>query len=141
MDLIIRVAGPADIDSCLAFDHLRDRELLLLEAERGRLILAFTNGRPVGYLRLEHLWHRVPYIGLLIVVPDLRGKGVGSALLAWLEDALRRQGQFALYSSSQADEPRAQAWHRSRGFVECGFLGGCNRGGVGEVFFRKELTY
>lgn len=140
MNLTIRLAGPADVDSCLVMDHLRDRDLLLREAERGRLILAFSERRPVGYLRLEHLWQRVPYIGLIMVIPALRGQGIGSTLLAWLEDALRRQRQYVLYSSSQADEPHSQAWHRRRGFVECGFLGGCNPGGVGEVFFRKELT-
>jgi hypothetical protein len=52
---------------------------------------------------------------------------------------LRGQGCPALYSSSQADEPEAQAWHRRVGFEECGLIAGINRGGVGEVFFRKQL--
>jgi len=45
-----------------------------------------------------------------------------------------------LFSSSQANEPEPQAWHRHVGFEECGFIAGINEGGVGEVFFRKVLT-
>ena len=44
-----------------------------------------------------------------------------------------------LYSSSQADEPEAQAWHRRMGFEECGIVSGINEGGIGEVFFRRPL--
>jgi hypothetical protein len=52
---------------------------------------------------------------------------------------LRSAGHSAFLSSSQVDEPNPQAWHRHMGFVECGILAGLNEGGVGELFFRKEL--
>jgi ribosomal protein S18 acetylase RimI-like enzyme len=93
----------------------------------------------VGYLRFEYLWSIVPYIALIRVSPAVRRRGVGRALLADLENRLRAQGQVAVYSSSQADEPEPQAWHRHIGFQECGFIGGINGNGIGEVFFRKDL--
>lgn len=52
---------------------------------------------------------------------------------------MRDGGYQSLYSSSQADEPAPQAWHRAVGFAECGFLAGINPGGVGEMFCRKPL--
>ena len=61
------------------------------------------------------------------------------ALLQLLEKELHAGGHRTLFSSSQADEPESQAWHRRMGFVESGRLEGVNAGGVDELFFRKEL--
>ena len=71
-------------------------------------------------------------------VTKYRRQGVGKALLRFIETFLREAGHEALYSSSQADEPEPQAWHRHVGFEECGFIAGINDG-IGEVFFRKSL--
>ena len=102
------------------------------------VVVAEWNGKRVGYVRLEYLWSIVPYIALIRVLPEYRRQGVGKALLRFIETFLREAGHEALYSSSQADEPEPQAWHRHVGFEECGFITGINDGG-GEVFFRKSL--
>ncbi len=102
------------------------------------VVLAEWNGKRVGYVRLEYLWSTVPYISLIGVLPEYRRQGIGQALLRFIETFLREAGHEALYSSSQADEPEPQAWHRHVGFVECGYITGINEG-VGEVFFRKSL--
>jgi L-amino acid N-acyltransferase YncA len=60
-------------------------------------------------------------------------------LLRFVEQDLRAGGYRALYSSSQADEAAPQAWHRKSGFQECGIIEGINEGGIGEIFFRKDL--
>lgn len=102
------------------------------------VVIAEWNGERVGYVRLEYLWSIVPYISLIQVLSEYRRQGVGKALLRFIEMFLRDAGHEALYSSSQADEPEPQAWHRYVGFEECGFIAGINDG-VGEVFFRKHL--
>lgn len=102
------------------------------------VVIAEWNGKRVGYVRLEYLWSIVPYISLIQVLPEYRRQGVGKALIQFIETFLREAGYEALYSSSQADEPEPQAWHRHVGFEECGFIAGINDR-VGEVFFRKRL--
>jgi GNAT superfamily N-acetyltransferase len=102
------------------------------------VVIAEWESKRVGYVRLEYLWSIVPYISLIQVLPEYRRQGVGKALLRFIETFLRDAGHEALYSSSQADEPEPQAWHRHVGFVECGFIAGINDG-VDEVFFRKNL--
>ena len=102
------------------------------------IVIAEWNGKQVGYVRLEYLWSIVPYISLIRVLPEYRRQGVGKALLRFIETFLRGAGHDALYSSSQADEPEPQAWHRHVGFEECGFIAGINDG-IGEVFFYKRL--
>ena len=107
--------------------------------EQREVAIAERGGAPVGYARLEYLWSKQPYLGLVRVEPTERRQGVGRALLMFLARELRIQGYKALYSSSQADEPESAAWHRHQGFVESGYLAGVNESGVDEIFFRLEL--
>jgi N-acetylglutamate synthase-like GNAT family acetyltransferase len=136
--LTVRLASPTDLAFVHQDGHLPP-EVVGHKIEAQAVLIAEHVGQPVGYLRLEYLWSSVPYIALIRVLPDHRRRGVGRALLTDLEDRLRAQGHKALYSSSQADEPEPQAWHRHMGFHECGFIAGLNGNGVGEVFFRKAL--
>lgn len=108
--------------------------------QAGDVFIATSNGEQVGYLRLEYLWSRLPYVELIRVPVRHRRSGVGRALLSYAEADAEARGHAVLYSSSQTDEPEAQAWHRQMGFEECGLLAGVNEGGVGEVFFRKRLN-
>jgi GNAT superfamily N-acetyltransferase len=136
----VRFASPADLEACVALDQPQvPVDVIKGKIERREILLAEGAGALAGYLRLEYLWSMVPFLGLIWVVEGQRRQGVGKALLGTLEDFLRERGHGMLYSSSQADEPEPQAWHRHVGFEECGFIGGINEGGIGEVFFRRRL--
>jgi GNAT superfamily N-acetyltransferase len=104
------------------------------------LAVAELGGVPIGAVHLEYLWGIRPYIAMIRVVPDRQRGGVGRALLAFIEAWLRAQGYRELLSSSQANEPEPQAWHRHLGFTDCGILEGINEGGIDEIFFRKPLV-
>jgi ribosomal protein S18 acetylase RimI-like enzyme len=83
---------------------------------------------------------KIPYIGLILVLPKYRRQGIGRAMLKFVERKLRKKWHKVLLSSSQANEPYpSQAWHRAMGFEECGIISGINEKGIGEVFFRKSL--
>jgi N-acetylglutamate synthase-like GNAT family acetyltransferase len=136
----VRFANRMDLDRCIALDHpTMSAEVIKRKIEQREIIVAEKAGQLVGYLRFEYLWSLVPYIALIWVVKDQRHQGIGSAVLRYLENVLRERGHTALYSSSQANEPEPQAWHRHAGFKECGFIVGINEGGIGEVFFHKDL--
>ncbi|GBG08237.1 putative GNAT family N-acetyltransferase [Paenibacillus agaridevorans] len=110
-----------------------------MEAENQEIILAKDDEDLIGYLRLEYLWSKYPYIGLIMVHPDYRGKGLGKRLLKYVEEHLKSKGLKTIYSSSQVNEADPQEWHRKMGFKECGIINGINEGKIGEVFFVKEL--
>jgi GNAT superfamily N-acetyltransferase len=140
VELTVRFARPEDLEACVALDQPHvPAGVLEDKIRRGEIVLAERAGALAGYLRLEYLWSMIPFVGLIWVVEDQRRRGVGKALLAFVEDFLRGRGHGALYSSSTGDEPEPQAWHRHVGFEECGFIAGINEGGVDEVFFRKRL--
>ena len=128
-----------DLDVVSQDGHLLD-SVVKRKVSDADVFLALRDGEPVGYLRLEWLWSKLPYIEMIWVLGPYRRAGVGRALLAHVEAEVASRGHIALYSSSQADESEPQAWHRRMGFEDCGLLAGLNEGGVGEVFFRKLLA-
>jgi GNAT superfamily N-acetyltransferase len=135
---MVRFADESDL-SFVAQDGYVSRDIIARKIDAGEVLIAEKNTIPVGYLRIEYLWSKLPYITIIRVLPDHRKEGVGKALLAFLECELARAGHSILLSSSQADEPEPQSWHRHVGFTECGRLAKINDG-VDEVFFRKRLS-
>lgn len=133
----IRFASLDDLDF-LAGQAYISAEMVRRKIESSEFIVSDRGGEITGFLQLEFLWGLVPYIALIRVLPEYRRRGIGKGLAEWLEDSLRKDGHKALYSSSQADEPEPQAWHRHIGFEECGFIAAINDG-TDEIFFRKVL--
>jgi ribosomal protein S18 acetylase RimI-like enzyme len=138
-DIHIRFARANDLEICAAFDAGVPTDRLARKLAADEILLAETEGEVFGYLRLEYLWLKLPFIGLIHVAAQRRGAGVGRAMLEFLESHLRDRGHDVLLSSSRVDAHSAQQWHRRMGFEECGTLAGVNADGVGEMFFRKEL--
>jgi len=136
----VRFAEPKDLDFCVKSDYKHVGEgMIKRKIEEKAVILAELDGKPVGYLRIEYWWLKIPYISLIIVDEEHRRKGVGTFMIKFLEEYLIRNGHKVLYSSSQVNEPGPQMWHRRAGFEECGCIAGINEGGIGEIFFRKVL--
>lgn len=136
--IVVRLAGPDDEDFVQQDIPLYE-ETIRRKIESREVFIAELDGQPAGYARIEFLWSLLPYLALIRVLPGSRGQGIGQAMLAFIEGHLRGLGHNVLYSSSQVDESGPQFWHRHAGFEECGFIAGVNHGGIGEVFFRKEI--
>lgn len=145
-EIVIRFARLDDLDFAYQDGYIPaavlkrkiDAQVALNPDRIEEIVIAEWNSKRVGYVRLEYLWSIVPYIALIRVLPEYQRQGVGKALLRFIEVFLSDAGHEALYSSSQANEPEPQAWHRYMGFEECGFIAGINEG-AGEIFFRKSL--
>ncbi len=119
-------------------DHITSEKLEYLIKQK-EIIVACIDNIPVGYLRIEYLWHIIPYIGLILVDKNHRKIGVGKSLLAFVENHLKSNGYPMIYSSSEVSQPEPQQWHRHVGFEECGIIDRINQGDIGEIFFRKHI--
>jgi len=133
------LADADDLGWYEAEDRTIPAEVVRRKIEAQEIFIAELGGRRAGHLRLDFLWSKFPFIALIRVLPEFRRHGIGQGLLEFVEARLRDKGHDTLYSSSQVNEPEAQAWHRHLGFEECGILDSVNPGGIGEVFFRKRL--
>src|ERR1041385_4778914 len=135
----VRIAVDDDL-TFVGQDGFVGPDVLRRKIAAGEGFIAESEGMPVGYFRLEFLWSSIPYIALIRVNESFRRRGAGRALVQFVEQQLLARGHSVLYSSSQANEPEPQAWHRTMGFKECGIIAGINRGDIGEIFFRKQLA-
>ena len=138
-DLVtVRLAENSDLDF-VSQDGYLSKEEVFWKIKRKECFVLSVDGNLAGYLRLEFLWSLVPFIALILIKERYQKKGYSRDLLGFVEKTLKNKGYEVLYSSSQADETIPQAWHRHIGFEECGVINGINKGGVGEIFFRKQL--
>lgn len=135
--LEFRPATPADTDSVYALicelKHAEfDRQAFNvgfaanLEDRNLRYQLAVLNGAVVGMIGLHmqfHL-HHVNWIGEiqeLVVMPQARGHGVGSRLLAWAEDQARVAGAELTELSTSIGRLDAHRFYEREGYRQTHF--------------------
>ncbi len=104
-----------------AFEHA------LANPARVRFAVAQRDDRLVGTAALHEAystWRAAPYGAIedFYVVPEERGQGVGTELLALLVDEARRRGYCRLQLQVQEDNDRAWQFYEARGFHFTGYL-------------------
>lgn len=140
ISITVRFANKSDLEACVLFDNSNRTDIIENKIGMNEVIVAERCGEIIGYLKLEYIWSHMPYISLIILKPDFRGRGIGKLMLHYLIEFLQINGFETLLSSSQVNEAEPQMWHRKMGFAECGILNGINKDGIGEVFFRLDLV-
>lgn len=136
--LELRAVGAADIEALLAMlRRFYDEDRIALDEPRvrrgldqvladpalGAVLLAESNGEPVGYLVLGWCFSleqggRHVLIDELYLVPAARGRGLGRALLAAACDWARWQGAEVARLEVNRHNPRAKALYLGNGFRE-----------------------
>jgi GNAT superfamily N-acetyltransferase len=87
------------------------------------LIVADVGGRVAGAFHLTiiqyvaNLGGRVAQIENVIVDPDVRGRGVGEAMMRWAIEEARRRGCFRVQLTSNKVRARAHRFYARLGFV------------------------
>ena len=100
----------------------------------------WENETRIGLMWHCVLWDNLPFLNLLFILPEYRGKGYGAGAMAQWEQAMKKRGFKTLLISTQVDES-AQFFYRKIGYVDCGglvFQGTPNSQPM-EMFMRKVL--
>lgn len=145
--IAIRRGARADLDALetienAAFegDRISRRGLAYsLKAPTMILLVAETGGRVAGY-GLVHLRRgaRSARVTSLAVARD-RPKGAGRALLAALEDAVRKKELTFMRLEVRADNDRAIALYRAAGYRQTGTIADYYEDGATALRFEKAL--
>ena len=138
--LAFRTAGPHDLDWVRDTDPIgrsdaRRNGFLQRGVDEGRCELALKGETRLGFA----VWHRQffsrPFLALLMVAPDARRRGVGSALVEHV-DALLRSGD-RLFTSTNASNEAAQRLFARLGFRRCGTIEEIDPGDPEWVYVRE----
>lgn len=95
---------------------------LLLQPERGAVLLARAGETAVGLAVLAHTWTvehggLVTWLDELYVIPAWRGQGIGGRLLDAAIELARTEGCIAIELEVEASHARATALYERAGFT------------------------
>ena len=150
--MIIRPMAPGDVPSLarlMAGDPLWQRYGVTEEAAARRLREGFASGATIAVAEIDgepagFVWYvergafnRSGYIMLIGVQRDVRGAGVGRALMEHAEAALFAQASDVFLLVSDFNEA-AQAFYGRLGYEQVGTILGYVVPGISEQIFRKR---
>lgn len=135
----VRFAHPNDLGALQRLDRWPKAPMWLQKIAAKEVIVLEHAGSVTGLARYTALWTTVPFLELIVISAAYRGRGDSRQLLTFLKTHLVSEGYVALLSSSQTDEPKAQAWHLHMGFSSNGIIENIADEGVGELVYRLEL--
>ena len=116
----IRYAKSGDIEMISEYDMHISKEELKNAIAMKRIILLFINGEYEGWLRFNLFWD-IPFMNLLFILEEQRGKGYGKKMVEFWECEMAKQGYKFVMTSTQSDE-EAQFFYRRLGYTDRGAL-------------------
>ncbi len=96
-----------------------------------------VSGRLAGVVTVRWPWLHGPYLELLAVLPEHQARGLGSAVLRWLE--VEAASSRNLWVAVSAFNEAARSFYAQHGFGEVGVVPGLVRDGFDEILLRKAL--
>ena len=133
---MIRFAADDDLNALSALDkHISETELAN-SIKRRRVIVFTKSGSIAGWLRYGLFWDNTPFMNMLYILEEERGKGIASGLVEFWEREMRALGYDMALTSTLSDE-RGQLFYRKHGYRDCGAM--ILPSEPAELFFFKEL--
>jgi ribosomal protein S18 acetylase RimI-like enzyme len=117
----IGFANDQDYDYLTAHDRHVRPDVVRAKIQRNEIIMMRDHERPVGWLRYGYFCDIIPFMNMLYIEEDRRGKGLGTRLIAFWEEEMRKRDHDSVMTSSQSNE-RAQHLYRRLGYRDCGCL-------------------
>jgi ribosomal protein S18 acetylase RimI-like enzyme len=146
--LVIREARSNDIDALALIeadrfvsDKLSRRSLVALtKSPSAAMLVATRGGIPIGYaVLLTRRGGRSARLYSIAVAAEEAGRGVGSRLLAAIEDAARAHGVSRVHLEVRADNSVAAGFYQRAGYQPAGQRPGYYEDGMTALLFAREL--
>ena len=106
----IRSAAYDDTNWILAHDRWIRRDTLQQKIGMGQVYVAAEESTRTAWLRYGLFWDNTPFLYMLHVLEKYRGKGIGTALVTYWEQEMKRLGYTAaMTSTAQTDVYKRQS--------------------------------
>jgi len=136
--IVVERATEEDIADILAIDQAIGavhRSSWLVEAVRARQALIAREGEhKLGFAVVHRHFFGQPFVELLVVHPNARRRGGGSALLAYVE---KTQPGDKLFTSTNQSNTVMQALLEKRGYVRSGQIDNLDEGDPEIIYFKR----
>lgn len=117
--MLIRLATIEDIKTLEKHDKHISQQELRNSIRLNRMYIAEVNGNFVGWLRYNLFWDNTPFMNMLYLLEDSRGKGFGKQLVAYWETQMKMQN-FEVVMTSTASDEYAQHFYNKLGYSTIG---------------------
>lgn len=118
---MIRYANENDIEIISKYDKHISKEELANIIKLKRVIVMYEGDKFVGWLRYNLFWDNTPFMNMLYLLDNERGKGNGSRLVIFWENEMKQKNYEFVLTSTQSNE-EAQFFYRKIGYVDSGAL-------------------
>jgi ribosomal-protein-alanine N-acetyltransferase len=110
---------------------IRDRETNVVVARQG--------DRIVGFAIMQYR-ETSAHLNLFAVAPEMRRRGIGSALLQWLEATAMVAGIAVIRMEAREQNAAARSFYKAHGYRETAILPGYYQGEESAIRFEKDLS-
>ena len=117
----VAFADPEDLDYLAEEDEHVERDVIEEKVTRREIIVAHQGDRRVGFLRYGYFWDEIPFMNLLWVRREARGKRYSTRLISFWDEEMSKLGHDSVMTSALSNE-RAQHIYRRLGYVDVGSL-------------------
>ncbi|HBI52366.1 MAG TPA: GNAT family N-acetyltransferase [Ruminococcaceae bacterium] len=133
---MIRFARPEDIDILIDKDKKIDKQEMLNLINLNRVYIMEEDGKFIGWLRYNLFWDNTPFMNMIHLNDEDRGKGFGRKFVEFWEDEMRKLGYKTVLTSTASDE-FAQHFYIKLGYSSIG--GFLPIGKTFEIILSKKL--
>jgi len=117
--VIIRKAEFSDLPYIEKYDKWIEKDVLRKKVADGQVYTVFADGRFAGWSRYGLFWDNTPYLNMLHLLPEYRGKGIGKSLVGFWEKEMKDlKHKLVLTSSAQTEQ--AQHFYVELGYKAVG---------------------
>jgi len=117
----ISIATRNEYAQLVELDHHISTDMMKYKIDQGEIIVAIKNTSVIGWLRYGYFWDSIPFMNMLNIIEEYRGRGIGTQLASDWEAMLRDRGFKEVLTSTSANE-RGQFLYRKLGYKDCGAL-------------------
>lgn len=117
----MRYAQIEDEAFWFTWDRHMKREMFKRKSMLHECYVISYHDSPVGGMRYNLFWDTIPFLNLIYITPDYRGKGLGRYALSQWEMEMKQMGHQLVLTSTMVDE-QAQHFYRKLGYRDCGCL-------------------
>lgn len=120
----MKIVAATDSD----YEFIRDRDHHILDSlilpkikENEIYILRNQDESNIGWMRYGYFWDNTPFMNMIWVDEQYRGKGLGKQVVLFWEDKMKQKGFKTVMTSTLANE-EAQHFYRKLGYRDAGCL-------------------